>query len=58
MSLAPTPIRAFADIDTPGPICSITVTKVNLHNMSINLDFLGPLTQKDENPEEGSGEPT
>jgi hypothetical protein len=29
-----------------------------LHNMSINLDFLGPLTQKDENPEEGSGEPT
>jgi hypothetical protein len=49
MSLAPAPIRAFADIDTPGPICSITVTKVNLHNMSINLDFLGPLTQKDKN---------
>lgn len=56
MSLAPAPIRAFADIDTPGPICSIRLTKVNLHNMSRHLDFifLGPLTQKDQKGPRGA----
>jgi hypothetical protein len=64
MSLAPAPIRAFADIDTPGPICSTTLTKVKLHNMSRHLGFLflGPLTQKDKiGPRgygQGVGEPT
>jgi hypothetical protein len=36
MSLTPAPIRAFADIDTLGPICFTTAEKYMVTNMKSN----------------------